>query len=85
MIRADRARGIEECEAELQRTVPSFDLAWEVQRVVVWQNALARIPFPDELFCGPYDIHFGVLKTEDGVVGQGVTYRGKELPESVEV
>jgi hypothetical protein len=85
MIRADRTRGIEECETELQRTVPSFDLAWEVQRVTIWHNAVARIPFPDGLFCGPYDIHFGVLKTEDGMVGQGVTYRGKELPESVEV
>jgi hypothetical protein len=62
MIRGDRTRGIAECEAELRRTVPDFDLSREIPRVVVWHNAFTRIPFPDGLFCGPSDTHFGIVQ-----------------------
>jgi hypothetical protein len=27
--------------------------------VVVWENVLADIPFPENVFCGPYDEHWG--------------------------
>jgi hypothetical protein len=85
MIGADRTREMADCEAELQRTIPDFNLNREVPRVVVWHNVVARIPFPDGLFCGTLDTHFGVVKAEDGRVEQNVTYRGKELPASVEI
>ena len=84
-IRADSTREIAECEAELQRTVPDFDPGREIPRVIVWHNGVARFPFPDELFCGPFDTHFGVVKTEEGIIVQDVTYRGKALPASVKV
>jgi len=49
------------------------------QRVIVWHNAFARIPFPEDLFCGPYDTHFGIVKEDDGTF-QRVTYCGSLLP-----
>jgi hypothetical protein len=85
MIRADRTREIADYEAELERTVPDYDLNREIPRVIVWHNAVARIPFPDDLFCGPYDTHFGIGRVERETVEQDVTYRGSALPESVEV
>ena len=27
--------------------------------VIVWENVVARIPFPRSLFCGPYDVRWG--------------------------
>lgn len=82
--RADRSRSVEECYAELQGTIEDFDPTRQVPRVIVWHNAVARIPFPDDLFCGPYDAHFGTLQDEEGFV-QGVTYRGSSLPDSVKI
>jgi len=53
-----------------------------IPRVIVWHNAFARLPFPPDLFCGPYDTHFGVVRGEDGVFN-AVTFRSGSLPESV--
>jgi len=55
-----------------------------VPRVIVWHNAWARIPFPDDLFCGPFDSHFGKVQLEDGDTGQGITFRGVDLPPNME-
>lgn len=74
---------IEECEAELQLKDPTYNTELEIPRVIVWHNAVARIPFPSNLFCGPYDTHFGVAKREDGSLEQRVTFRGSRLPVSV--
>jgi len=49
-------------------------------RVIVWHNACARIPFPTDLFCGPYDTHVGLVQLEDGGTGQDITFRGVNLP-----
>ena len=46
-----------------------------ILRVIVWHNAFARLPFPPDLFCGPYDTHFGVVRGEDGAFN-AVTFRG---------
>jgi hypothetical protein len=59
---------------------PDHDLTSIVPRVIVWHNAFARIPFPADLFCGPYDTHVGLLPLEDGGIGQDVTFRGDMLP-----
>ncbi len=70
--------GIEECRQELIRVIPNFDETLEVPRVIVWYNAYARIPFPSDLFNGPYDTHFGVVDGE-----QRITFRGQQLPQSI--
>ena len=85
MIRADRTREIADYEAELEHTIPDYDPNREIPRVIVWHNAVARIPFPDDLFRGPYDTHFGIVRGEGDTVEQGVTYRGSALPKSVDV
>jgi hypothetical protein len=84
MIQADPARDIEDCQSELQRTVPDYDPMREVPRVIVWHNAVARIPFPTDLFCGSYDTHFGIVNGENGVT-QEVTFRGDALPNRVSI
>lgn len=72
----------EELWAEAHRQNPEFDTSRETPRVIVWHNAVARIPFPDDLFRGPYDTHFGIVE-EDGGMFQRVTYRGSSLPARV--
>jgi len=65
-------------EAEMRQTKPDFDPNIEVPRVIVWHNAVARMPFPDNLFCGDYDTHYGVSGKQ-----QGVTFEGCALPDSL--
>ena len=50
-------------------------------RVIVWHNAVARIPFPATLFCGLYDSHFGVVRTEGENAWLDVTYEGDAVPD----
>lgn len=68
-----------ELDEEARRQNPNHDSTREVPRVIVWHNAVARISFPDDLFCGPYDSHFGVVIEDDGAF-QKLTYRGSQLP-----
>jgi hypothetical protein len=63
---------------------PADDLKGTVPRVIVWHSACARIPFPADLFCGPYDTHVGLVTLEDGEIGQDITFRGSQLPPDVE-
>jgi hypothetical protein len=63
-------------EAEMKQTIPDFDPNLEVPRVIVWHNAVARTPFPANLFCGDYDTHYGVSEMQ-----QGVTFEGSALPD----
>ena len=76
---------VQDCQAELERKVPSFNTEWALPRVIVWHNAVARIPFPKDLFCGPYDTHFGVVGNGEEGLAQQITYRGSSLPERVKV
>src|SRR5882724_5256108 len=74
-------RSIEEDEEEIRLRIPNFDQQLEVPRVIVWHNAVARIPFPTSLFCGEYDTHYGVARAEkNGIVEQDVTYEGSAVP-----
>ncbi len=75
----NREKSVSECVAEAERD-PTFNSEWRVPRVIVWHNVLARMPFPEDLFCGPYDSHFGILKNSNGEAIQQVTYRGSLLP-----
>lgn len=67
-------------ETDIRNRMPDFDPELEVPRVIVWHNAVARIPFPQKLFRGPYDTHFGIVTTENGEVVQDVTYEGSAVP-----
>lgn len=74
-----RDMNFSELEDEARKQNPSHDSNKEVTRVIVWHNAVARVRFPDDLFCGPYDSHFGVIFDNDGAI-QKLTYRGPQLP-----
>lgn len=80
LIRDNPRRSIEEDEQELRSQIPNFDLESEVTRLIVWHNAVARIPFPANLFCGAYDTHFGIVNLQRGEVEQDVTYEGDAVP-----
>ena len=80
LVRENPGRDIAEHEAEIRSRVPAYDPAFEVPRLIVWHNSVARIPFPKLLFCGEYDTHFGIVRVEDGQVEQDVTYEGSAVP-----
>jgi hypothetical protein len=63
-------------ETELREKIPGFDPNREVPRVIVWHNGVARIRFPADLFCGDYDIHYGISSVQ-----QDVTFEGEALPD----
>jgi hypothetical protein len=84
-VHADPNRNIDACEAELRSAIPNYDASQTAPRVIVWHNAVARIPFPDDLFRGLFDTHFGIVQLQGEVVTQNVTYRGSCLPASVKV
>lgn len=66
---------------EVSNRIPGFDPEFEVPRVIVWHNAVARIPFPTLLFRGAYDTHFGIVPVENGKAEQSVTYEGDTVPD----
>jgi hypothetical protein len=72
-------------EAEMRQRIPDFDPYLEVPRVIVWHNAVARIPFPSNLFCGDYDSHYGIVRQENGAVEQNVTHEGSAVPERLKL
>jgi hypothetical protein len=77
LVREDPRR---DNEAEIRNRIPDYDPAFEMSRVIVWHNAVARVPFPTDLFCGAYDTHFGIVRVADGEVQQDVTYEGSAVP-----
>jgi hypothetical protein len=78
-----RRMSVSECIDEAENN-PSLNTDLTVPRVIVWHNAMARLPFPADLFCGPYDTHFGIIKGEDGAVDQTITFRGCLLPSHID-
>ena len=65
-----------EALAETSSSVIDFD-KHEIQLgVIVWENAFARIPFPRNLFCGPYDVRWGQQGNKSEIervfVGSGI-------------
>jgi hypothetical protein len=54
---------------------PHFDVEERHLGVIVWENAVARIPLSRELFTGPYDERWGVEGDNQMVVFQGETLR----------
>jgi hypothetical protein len=68
--------GIEESIAVARERYPNFDQDERQLGVIVWENAVARIPLSRDLFIGPYDERWGV----DGD-NQRVVFRGEKLAE----
>ena len=66
--------------AEAARRYPHFDPNEKQLCVIVWENAVARIPLSRELFVGSYDERWGY---EDGY--QSIVFRGEKLSELNEV
>jgi hypothetical protein len=76
LVDEDPTKDTAEYEAEIRSRIPDYDSTLQVPRVIVWHNAVARIPFPKTLFCGQYDTHFGIVPAAERVVEQDVTYEG---------
>ena len=72
--KANPFEAFDEVCAEAARRYPNFDVAEKQLGVIVWENAVARIPLSRELFTGPYDERWGF---EDG--RQSVLFRGEQL------
>jgi hypothetical protein len=54
---------------------PSFDVEERRLGVIVWENALARIPLSRDLFTGPYDLRWGVESSDQKIVFEGEALR----------
>lgn len=65
---------IEDTLAAAAERFPNFDVGEKQLGVIVWENAVARIPLSRELFTGPYDERWGY---EDG--HQLIVFRGEKL------
>lgn len=85
LVRENPRRGDEDNEAEIRSRIPNFDPDLEVPRVIVWYNAVARNPFPSDLFRWDYDTHYGIVCAENGMVEQDVTYEGHAVPKRLKL
>lgn len=72
-------------ETEIRNRIPDFDPEFQVPRVIVWHNVVARIPFPTDIFRGAYDSHFGIVRVENGEAEQDVTYEGSAVPDRLKL
>ena len=63
---------VEETLAAAAKEFPNFDIGEKQLGVIVWENAVARMPLSRELFTGPYDERWGY---EDGQ--QSIAFRGE--------
>jgi hypothetical protein len=61
---------------ETGKRYPHFDLGERQLGVIVWENTVARIPLPRNLFNGPCDERWGAEENY-----QHIVFRGEKLPE----
>jgi hypothetical protein len=76
MIRERPNLSIEETLEATAERFPDFDLEEKQLGVIVWENAVARMPLPRHLFTGPYDERWGVEGDS-----QQIVFRGNKLAE----
>jgi hypothetical protein len=72
--RTDPFATFDEVCAEAAQRYRNFDPEEKQIGVIVWENAVARIPLSRELFTGPYDERWGF----DGR-HQSIVFRGEKL------
>jgi hypothetical protein len=75
MVREFPNLSIDATLAAAAERFPKFDLDERRLGVIVWENAVARIPLPRELFTGSYDKRWGVEGGSQKIVfcGEGLT------------
>ena len=74
MVRKYPNLDMEETLAAVAKEFPNFDVGERQLGVIVWENAVARIPLSRELFTGPYDERWGCERNY-----QSITFRGEKL------
>jgi hypothetical protein len=80
MVKEYPQLSIDETLAAAAERFPNFDLGETRLGVIVWENAVARIPLPRELFRGPYDLRWGAEGDH-----QEIVFRGGKLAEAEDV
>ena len=65
---------MEDTLAAAAEAFPNFDVGERRLGVIVWENAVARIPLSRDLFTGPYDERWGY-----GDGHQSIVFRGEKL------
>lgn len=79
MVFRDRPHlSVAEAIEEACKRFPDFDVDERHLGVIVWENAVARIPLSRDLFTGPYDLRWGVEGADQTIVFEGEVLR--ELP-----
>jgi hypothetical protein len=73
---------MEQTLAAAAERFPNFDLGEKQLGVLVWENAVARIPLSRELFTGPYDERWGAKGNHQGIVFRGEKLAGLSEDES---
>ncbi|MGA2814404.1 MAG: hypothetical protein ABSG16_23655 [Candidatus Acidiferrum sp.] len=76
MMKKRRDLSINETMKMIEKRFPGFDINEKTVCVIVWENAVATIPLPRDLFNGPYDERWGF----DGQ-SQVLTFRGDKMAE----
>jgi hypothetical protein len=71
---------IDETLAAAAEQFTNFDLGEKQLGVIVWENAVARIPLTRELFTGPYDLRWGAEGDH-----QTIVFCGEKLAEVEDV
>jgi hypothetical protein len=74
--RGDLDAAFAEVSDEAANRNPDFDIEERQLGVIVWENAVARIALPRELFTGPYDERWGFEDSQ-----QRIVFRGEKLKE----
>jgi hypothetical protein len=69
---------IEDTLAAAAERFPNFDVGEKRLGVIVWENAVARIPLTRELFTGPYDLRWGAEGDHQKIVFCGGKLAGLE-------
>jgi hypothetical protein len=67
---------VQEAIEVAEKRYPGFDPDEMQPGVIVWENAVARIPLARDLFTGPYDERWGVEGQD-----QRIVFRGEQLAE----
>jgi hypothetical protein len=70
----DPMAAVQEIFAAATENYPNFDAEEKQLGVIVWENAVARIPLSRELFTGPYDERWGYEPNR-----QSIIFRGEKL------
>jgi len=70
----DPMAAVQELFTEAAQRYPNFDAEEKQLGVIVWENAVARIPLSRALFTGPYDERWGYE-----VNHQSIIFRGEKL------